>query len=74
MGLARFMASAAGRLLRFAAGVALIVVGLTVVKGTGGWVLAVVGLVPIAAGSMNLCFLGPLVGAPFRGSALERDR
>jgi hypothetical protein len=72
MGLARFMASAAGRLLRIVAGVVLIVVGLTVVKGTGGWVLAVIGLLPIAAGGMNFCLLGPLMNAPFWGSKLNK--
>lgn len=73
MGLARFMASGAGRLLRIVAGVALIVVGLTVMKGTGGIVLAVVGLVPLAAGAFNFCWFGPLMSAPFWGSALKRE-
>ncbi len=72
MGLARFMASAAGRLVRIAAGVVLIVVGFTVVKGTGGWVLAVVGLLPIAAGGLNFCLFGPLMRAPFWGRDLDR--
>ena len=49
-----FMASAAGRITRIAAGVVLIVVG--VLLGGGWWALAVVGLVPLAAGfSMCAC-------------------
>ena len=72
MGFARFMASGAGRLLRIIAGVALIVIGLTVVGGTGGWVLAVVGLLPLAAGLFNFCLFGPLMGAPFRGSEVNK--
>jgi len=71
MGLARFMASAVGRLLRIVGGVALIVIGLKVVGGTGGWVLAVVGLVPLAAGAFNFCLFGPLLRAPFWGSQLN---
>jgi len=42
-----------GRLLRIIAGTAIIVVGLVVVGGTGGVVLAIVGLVPLAAGIFN---------------------
>jgi len=73
MGLARFMASAVGRVSRIVVGLVLIVVGLTVVKGTGGWVLAVVGLVPLAAGGMNFCILAPFINAPFRGKDLPRE-
>lgn len=65
--LARFMSSGAGRLLRILAGVLLIAIGVAV-GGPAGWVLAVVGLVPIAAGATNVCLLGPIVGAPFKGS------
>jgi hypothetical protein len=69
MAFVRFMASPAGRALRIVVGMALIVVGLTVGK-TAGTVLAVVGLVPLLAGALNLCLLAPLFGAPFRGSSL----
>jgi hypothetical protein len=72
MGFARFMASATGRLLRVVAGLILIYLGLAVVTGTGGWVLAAVGLLPLASGALNFCCVAPLLGAPFRGSALGR--
>jgi hypothetical protein len=72
MGLARFMASAAGRLLRIVLGVALICYGLLVMKGTGGWVLAVVGLVPIAAGTLNFCLPAPVLRVPFWGKDLDK--
>jgi hypothetical protein len=72
MGLARFMASGAGRLLRIVAGVALIVIGIRVVGGTGGWVLAAVGLLPFAAGLFNFCLFGPLLNAPFWGSRVNK--
>jgi hypothetical protein len=71
MGFARFMASAAGRGIRIVAGIALIAYGLLVAHGTTGTVIAVIGLVPLALGSLNLCLLGPLFGAPFRGADLE---
>lgn len=64
---ARFMASGAGRLLRIIVGLVLILIGLLLVKGTWGWVIAVIGLVPLAAGIFDFCILGPLFGAGFWG-------
>jgi hypothetical protein len=62
-----FMRSAAGRLARIVAGLALILVGLFVVKGTAGIVMAVIGVVPLAAGIFNFCLFGPLFGVGFLG-------
>ena len=67
MGFARFMTSLAGRLLRIVAGIALIVIGLAVIHGTGGIILAVIGLVPLVAGVFNFCVFAPLFGGPFLG-------
>jgi len=64
-----FMASAAGRITRIAAGVVLIAVG--VLLGGGWWALAVVGLVPLAAGILDVCVFAPLFGRPFTGSRLR---
>lgn len=65
------VASAPGRLMRVVLGVVLIVVGI-VIGGPAGWALGVIGLLPITAGAANVCVLGPLLRAPFRGSDLER--
>ncbi len=65
MGFARFMSSTAGRLLRIVAGIVLIIVGLAVVHGTGGIILAIIGLVPLIAGIANVCVFAPLFGGPF---------
>jgi Inner membrane protein YgaP-like, transmembrane domain len=65
MGFARFMSSLAGRLIRIVAGIILIIVGLTVVHGTGGIILAIIGLVPLVAGVFNFCVFAPLFGGPF---------
>ena len=65
MDFARFMSSLAGRLIRIVAGIILIIVGLTVVHGTGGIILAMVGLVPLVAGIFNFCVFAPLFGGPF---------
>ena len=68
MAFASFMSSTAGRALRIIAGLALILIGLVVIGGTGGIVLAVVGLVPLGAGVANVCLFGPLLGADLHGT------
>ena len=67
MGFARFMAGPVGRAARVIVGIALIVIGIAM-GSTGGWILAIVGLVPLAAGAANVCLLAPLLKAPFKGS------
>lgn len=54
---AGFMNSPVGRLARIGLGVALIVVGFTVMEGAAGMALAVVGLVPIALGVSGRCLV-----------------
>ena len=68
----RFMASAAGRTTRIVAGIILIALGFGVVKGTGGWILAIIGLVPLAAGLFDRCVFAPLFGLPFVGEQLRK--
>ena len=68
MKFARFMSSASGRGLRVAAGLVLIGGGIAL-GSTGGWVIAVIGVVPLAAGALNVCLLGPLLGAPLHGAS-----
>jgi hypothetical protein len=60
-----FMNSTAGRAIRVLAGLALMAVG-AAVGGTTGVILAVVGLVPLAAGAFGLCLAAPLFHVPFR--------
>jgi Inner membrane protein YgaP-like, transmembrane domain len=71
-GLFRFLASSAGRVTRMAAGLVLILVGLWLVGGIAGWVIAVVGLVPLAAGLFDVCVFAPLFRLPFTGPSLRR--
>jgi hypothetical protein len=68
----RFLARPAGRLVRVVAGVILIVVGIGVVGGLIGWILAIVGLVPLVAGVFDWCFFAPLFGLPFAGPRLRQ--
>jgi hypothetical protein len=69
MGFSKFMASNAGRVLRVTAGVALIAVG--GVLGGGWWSLAVVGLVPLAAGAVDICLFNVLFGRPLSGKVVR---
>jgi len=67
-----FLASTAGRTTRIVAGLILIGLGLMLVGGTWGYVLAVVGLVPLAAGFFDFCVFAPLFGLPFLGPLLRK--
>lgn len=67
---AEMMATPVGRLARIAAGAALVALGYAL-GGSLGIVLAVVGLVPIAAGLFNVCFIAPLLRVPLRGRKLR---
>lgn len=65
---ARFMASGWGRLARVVFGISLIVAGLFVIAGPAGIAVAVFGLVPIGAGTFNLCPIAPAWGGHFIGA------
>ncbi len=56
-GLIQFMNGTAGRALRVILGLVLIYIGLAVVGGTTGLVVAVIGLLPIAMGLWGKCLL-----------------
>lgn len=69
MEFAKFMSSPAGRITRIVAGLILFAVGLWVVTGVAGTILAIVGLVPLAAGLLDVCLIGALfLGTPLRGA------
>jgi hypothetical protein len=57
-GLINFMQSAAGRVLRVVLGIVLVYIGLAVVGGTVGIIVAGVGLLPIVMGIWGPCLLG----------------
>jgi hypothetical protein len=67
-----FLASPAGRGTRIIAGLALILIGLLALGGTWGWILAIVGLVPLLAGLFDRCVFAPLFGLPFVGDRLRQ--
>jgi len=69
MGFSKFMASTTGRAVRVIAGLALIVVG--GLLGGGWWALAIVGLVPLAAGALDICLFNALFGQPLSGKVVR---
>ncbi len=62
-----FMQSTTGRFLRILVGIALIGLGLLLVQGVWGIVLAVIGLVPLIAGIGGVCLVAPLFGFTLKG-------
>ncbi len=65
MRIVRLMNSPEGRIARALAGIALIAAG-WISGGAGGLVLALAGLVPLAAGMAGVCLAAPLLRAPAR--------
>jgi type IV secretory pathway VirB2 component (pilin) len=70
----KFMASTTGRLVRIVAGILLVVLGLLVMHGAGGYVVAIIGLVPLVAGLFDFCVFAPLFGAPLSGPKIRAGK
>lgn len=69
---AQFINSPAGRLVRLVVGAGLMAWGYTQ-RGTGtGLLFMAVGLVPLAAGALNLCFISALLGGPISGARIAK--
>ena len=71
MKFSKFMASPAGRLLRIVAGLVLVYVGFFVMKNLGGYIIGVVGIVPLLAGIFDFCVFAPLFSMPLSGKAIR---
>ncbi len=69
-----FMASTAGRILRAVVGAVLLYVGLQMMAGVGGIVVAVLGVVMIAAGVFDFCLFAPLFGNPLSGKKIRAGK
>lgn len=70
MKFSQFMASPTGRIIRVVAGAILIAIGIAM-KSTGGYVVAVIGALPLVAGILDVCIFAPLFGMPFKGKAIR---
>ena len=61
-----FMQSGIGRAARIVLGLVLIFVGATM-QGTAGFILGLVGVIPLIAGSAGVCFIGTFFGYTLHG-------
>ena len=59
-----FIASPAGRVTRIIAGLALILIGLLAIPGIWGWIVAIVGAVPLLAGPGTIADSEIAAGSP----------
>jgi hypothetical protein len=66
-----FMVSTSGRITRVVAGALLIAWGLMGIGGAVGVLVAVIGVVPFAAGLFDFCVFAPLFGNPINGSKIR---
>lgn len=69
-----FMASTAGRVLRAVVGAVLVYVGWATMGGTGGIIVAVIGLVMLSAGVFDFCLFAPLFGQPLSGKKIRAGK
>ncbi len=62
-----FLLSPSGRMLRVMLGLGVIGVGVLLLQGTAGFLVAVIGLIPICTALSGVCVIGPLFGYTFEG-------
>jgi hypothetical protein len=72
MKIVKFMTSGMGRGARIVLGLVILSVGLLVVQGTPGLIMAVVALVPLAGGVFDYCLVGAALGYPFWGAEARK--
>lgn len=66
----KFMVTGAGRWTRALGGFAIVGAGLSL-KKPSGYFVAGVGLIPLLAGTLDYCVLGPLTGGSFKGDEMR---
>lgn len=72
MNFIKFMTSNTGRAARVILGLVIMSIGLFVVRGTFGTVLAIVALVPISGGLFDFCLAGLAMGYPLNGTEARK--
>lgn len=72
MAFVKFMTSVPGRFARIVLGLVILSVGLFVVQGTPGILMAIVSLIPLGGGLFDYCLFGVALGYPFWGAAARK--
>ncbi len=62
-----FLQSTSGRMLRVVVGLVVIALGILFLQGTAGFLVGVIGLIPILAALSGELVIGPLFGYTFEG-------
>lgn len=68
----KFLTSGAGRAARILLGLIVMGLGLGVVQGTAGTLMALVALIPISGGLFDFCLLGFALGYPLSGAQARK--
>ena len=68
----QFMVTRAGSIIRIMVGLILIVIGICWGQGAAGYIMVIVGLVPLVAGIFDKCIFAALFNLPSDGSALRQ--
>ncbi len=69
--LSRFINSPAGRVFRFLAGIAFLVVGFFYRYDPLGIASMVWGVFPLSAGGLDICYISALLGGPLSGAKIR---
>ena len=69
-----FLASNTGRIVRIIGGLALVVWGRFGLNGTTALVVMLIGVVPLLAGTFDICVFGLLFGTPLSGSKIRAGK
>lgn len=72
MQLVKFMTSGMGRGARIVLGLVILSVGLWVVQGTLGTIMAVFGLISLSGGLFDFCLIGFAMGYPLKGEEARK--
>ncbi len=73
MQLLKLMTSHKGRVMRILVGFVIMGVGLLLVRGLAGTLIAVFALLPIAGGLFDFCPMGAILGYPLRGPEARKE-
>ncbi|MDO9184960.1 MAG: DUF2892 domain-containing protein [Bacteroidia bacterium] len=72
-GLIKFMTSTSGKAVRIVIGLVLIAWGVYFATNTPNWILIIIGLIPLSAGTFNFCILAPFFGYSLNGAEARRQ-
>ena len=72
-GFAKFINTPTGRIVRIIAGLALVAWGYAQLPESAGYIIIIVGVVPLTAGIFNLCLISALLGGTINGSRIAKN-